>query len=90
MLACLRAQEDGTFYIVDAMCWRGYNLCVLPPACVFQGRTRSLTSALLFCSYDCTAEFRLYWLQTKLAECDSLRAPAPPPQVRPAAVSHQS
>ena len=25
-----RARQDGTFYIVDAMCWRGYNLCVRP------------------------------------------------------------
>ena len=24
------ARQDGTFYIVDAMCWRGYNLCVRP------------------------------------------------------------
>jgi hypothetical protein len=31
-------------------------------------------------SYDCTTEFRLYWLQTKLAELAA--EPPAPPQVR--------
>ncbi len=45
ILDCIFHEPDSTYYIVDMMCWKGYNL------------------------YDCSAEFRLFWVQSKLAEC---------------------
>ncbi|KDO22897.1 hypothetical protein SPRG_11741 [Saprolegnia parasitica CBS 223.65] len=44
VLDCIFNDVDGTFYVLDVMCWKGYLL------------------------YDCTAEFRFYWLQDKLSE----------------------
>jgi hypothetical protein len=87
------AQADSTFYILDAMCWRGYSLCV--PRATQHTRVRfasrigaeaasagcrACVRAFMARSYDCTTEFRLYWLQTKLAELAA--EPPPPPQVR--------
>ena len=45
VLDCIFHEADSTYYVIDMMCWKGYNL------------------------YDCSAEFRLYWVQLKLAEC---------------------
>ena len=44
ILDCIYHERDETYYILDAMCWRGYLL------------------------YDCAADFRFFWLQTKLDE----------------------
>jgi len=44
ILDCIFQEQDGTFYVLDVMCWKGYLL------------------------YNCTTEFRLYWLRDKLSE----------------------
>lgn len=44
-------QEDETYYVLDAMSWKGYSL------------------------YDCTTDFRLFWVQNKLEECGATAAP---------------
>ena len=47
VLDCIFHEPDSTYYVLDAMCWKGYLL------------------------YDCTAEFRSYWLHSKLAEMEA-------------------
>ncbi|KAG6606544.1 snurportin-like protein [Phytophthora cinnamomi] len=44
ILDCIFQEQDGTFYVLDVMCWKGYLL------------------------YNCTTEFRLYWMRDKLSE----------------------
>lgn len=44
ILDCIFHEPNQTYYVVDIMAYRGYEM------------------------YDCTAEFRLFWLQSKLAE----------------------
>ncbi|OQR81202.1 snurportin-like protein [Achlya hypogyna] len=48
VLDCIFSESEGTFHILDVMCWKGYLL------------------------YDCTAEFRFYWLQDKLSETKAM------------------
>ncbi|CCI44482.1 unnamed protein product [Albugo candida] len=49
------ADDQGVFYVLDVMCWKGYLL------------------------YNCTTEFRLYWLREKLTEGNAaIRTPANP------------
>ncbi|EEY67592.1 snurportin-like protein [Phytophthora infestans T30-4] len=44
ILDCIFQEQNGTFYVLDVMCWKGYLL------------------------YNCTTEFRLYWMRDKLSE----------------------
>ena len=44
ILDCIFHEPNGTYFIMDVMCWKGYSL------------------------YDCSTEFRLYWINSKLQE----------------------
>lgn len=44
ILDCIYHDQNRTYYIIDAMCWKAYLL------------------------YDCSAEFRFFWLKSKFEE----------------------
>ena len=58
ILDCIYDDHKKTYWVLDAMVWKGYSL------------------------YDCTAEFRLYWLRTKLEEEAPFAAEAAPYKIR--------
>lgn len=62
------------------------HVCRLSTAClsVLEGLTKIVLRLLtLHIRYDCSTDFRLYWLHTKLCEYSSEAAAAHPPPVRP-------
>lgn len=72
ILDCIFQEHNSTFYVLDVMCWK---VCSLKTALVRIAPSLYLTWKSSSCAqgyllYNCTTEFRLYWLRDKLSEGD--------------------
>lgn len=67
ILDCIFHEHDATFYVLDVMCWKvRTRICTLSHRHLTTHAREPVLQGYVL--YNCTTEFRLYWLRDKLSE----------------------
>ena len=64
ILDCVYSDTNGVFYILDMMCWDGYQVKID----IIWNLSKMCFRKLFLQYYDCDTEFRLAWVQQKFIE----------------------